>query len=76
MMMFAAAILAKRSLASIRAFFLSHLLSRWPPYPKRIRTALSQGSERRTSTREDSNMRPITTERRINGNRDLPGKAI
>jgi hypothetical protein len=67
MVMFAAAIFAKRKFVFFRtllrhSFCHGCLLCRWS-----VRTALSQGSERRTSTGEDSSTRFITAERMQTG---------
>ncbi len=62
MVMFAAPIFVERSFASSRGFFRLTFCHVGHPILKKISTALSQGSERRTSTREDSNMHSITAE--------------
>jgi hypothetical protein len=71
--MSAAPIFAEGSLASSPGFLrpiFCHV-----GHPMFIEYALlSQGSERRTSTRDDSNPRSITAEKRANGNRYLRGE--
>ncbi len=67
MVMLAAAILVKRSLASYPRFFRFSFCHVGHPIRRKFSTGLSHGGKLHTSTREDSNLRFITAEKRVNG---------
>jgi hypothetical protein len=71
MVMFAAAILVKRSLASYPRFFRIRFCHVGHPTGRSSAVDYLTGSELRTSTREDSNLRFITAEKQANAQQEL-----
>jgi len=72
--MLAAAILVKRSLASYPRFFRIRFCHVGHPIGRSSAVDYLTGSEFRTSTREDSNLRFITAEKQANAQQEVSWK--